>query len=594
MYIETVPNRNSPPAVLLREGYREGSKIVKRTIANLSHWDPQLIEHFRVLLKGGVAIESSEAMMTIERSLPHGHVAAVLGAIRQCGIEKLIGAAPAPLRPIALALIAARVLEPGSKLATWRMLQPECATHSLSSLLGLGEIEVDQLYAALDWLGEAQPRIEAALAKKHLANGVLVLYDLTSTWVTGRHCALAKHGYSRDSRGDCPQIVFGLLCSASGCPVAVEVFEGNTADPATVGVQIEKLKKRFGLSYVVWVGDRGMITSARIEEVLRPARMGWITALRSPQIAELIEERGPWQLSLFDERGMIEVASDRYPGERLVVCRNPALADERARKRNELLALTEADFAVIAQATTRARNPLRGQDKIALRVGRVMDHRHMAKHFQLTITDISFSFIRKQAQIDAEAALDGLYVIRTNVPREQLSESKTVSAYKSLAQVERAFRSMKTVDLHVRPIYHWNEARVRAHVFLCMLAYYVEWHLRDALKPMLHDDEELERQRESRLNPVLPTQRSEGAKAKAANHRTDDGLPVHSLHTLLQDLATLTYNITSTPINPQAKVIITTRPTPIQTKAFALLGINPACSQSQPFDHRKNAATSRG
>ncbi|MGA7950938.1 MAG: IS1634 family transposase [Thiobacillaceae bacterium] len=579
MYIETVPNRNSPPAILLREGYREGGKIVKRTIANLSHWDPQLIEHFRILLKGGVAVEPSQAVITLERSLPHGHVAAVLGTARHCGIEKLISAAPAPLRPIVLALITARVLEPGSKLATWRMLQPQCATHSLSHVLGLGEIEVDQLYAALDWLGESQPRIETALAKKHLANGVLVLYDLSSTWVTGRHCALAKYGYSRDSRGDCPQIVFGLLCSAAGCPVAVEVFEGNTADPATVGAQIEKLKKRFGLSHVVWVGDRGMITSARIEEVLRPAGMGWITALRSPQIAELIEERGPWQLSLFDERGLIEVASDRYPGERLVVCRNPALAAERSRKRDELLALTEVDFAAIAQAATRSRNPLRGQDKIALRVGRLMDHRHMAKHFDLTITDTSFTFTRKQAQIDAEAALDGLYVIRTNVPSEQLSDGETVSAYKSLAQVERAFRSMKTVDLHVRPIYHWNEARVRAHVFLCMLAYYVEWHLRDALKPMLHDDEELESQRDSRLNPVLPTQRSERAKAKAATHRTDDGLPVHSLHTLLQDLATLTYNITSTPINPKAKIIVTTRPTPIQAKAFALLGIDPGCSQ---------------
>jgi hypothetical protein len=579
MYIETVPNRNSPPAILLREGYREGGKIVKRTLANLSHWDPQLIEHFRILLKGGIAVESPQALMTLERSLPHGHVAAVLGTARQCGIEKLISGAPTPLRSIVLALIVARVLEPGSKLATWRMLQPQCATHSLSQVLGLGEIEVDPLYAALDWLGEAQPRIETALARKHLANGVLVLYDLSSTWVTGRHCALAKYGYSRDGRGDCPQIVFGLLCSAAGCPVAVEVFEGNTADPATVGAQIDKLKQRFGLSHVVWVGDRGMITAARIEEVLRPAGMGWITALRSPQIAELIEERGPWQLALFDERGLIEVASDRYPGERLMVCRNPALATERSRKRDELLALTEADFAAIAQATTRRRDPLRGQDKIALRVGRVMDHRHMAKHFELTITDTAFTFTRKQAQIDAEAALDGLYVIRTNVPREQLSDTETVSAYKSLAQVERAFRSMKTVDLHVRPIYHWNEARVRAHVFLCMLAYYVEWHLRDALKPMLHDDEELETQRDSRLNPVLPTQRSARAKAKVATHRTDDGLPVHSLHTLLQDLATLTYNITSTPINPEAKIIVTTRPTPTQAKAFALLGIDPGCSQ---------------
>ena len=579
MYIETVPNRHSPPAILLREGYREGGKVIKRTLANLSHWDPQLVEHFRVLLKGGVAVESAQALLTLERSLPHGHVAAVLGMARQCGIEKLTAAAPEPLRSLVLALIVARVLEPGSKLATWRMLQPQCATHSLARVLGLGDLEVDALYAALDWLGKAQPRIEAALARKHLANGVLVLYDPTSTWVTGRHCALAKHGYSRDGRGDCPQIVFGLLCSADGCPVAVEVFAGNTADPATVAAQIAKLKGRFGLSQVVWVGDRGMLTAACIEEVLRPAGMRWITALRSPQIAALMAERGPWQLSLFDERGFIAVDSTRYPGERLVVCRNPALAQERARKRVELLAATEEELAAIATATERNRNRLHGQDKIALRVGRVIERYRMAKHFALTITDNSFAFTRKQAQIDAEAALDGLYVLRTNVAHEQLSDTQTVLAYKSLAQVERAFRSMKTVDLHVRPIYHWNESRVRAHVFLCLLAFYVEWHLRQALKPLLHDDEALATLRDSRSNPVAPTPRSAHAKAKAARHRTDDDLPVHSLRTLLQDLATLTYNVTSAPINPKAKIIITTRPTPLQAKAFALLGIDPSCSQ---------------
>lgn len=579
MYIETVPNRNSPPAILLREGYREGGKVIKRTLANLSHWDAQLIEHFRVLLRGGVAVESGQALMTLERSLPHGHVAAVLGMARQCGIEKLVGGAPAPLRSLVLALIVARVLEPGSKLATWRMLQPQCATHSLARVLGLGDLEVDALYASLDWLGKAQPRIEAALARKHLANGVLVLYDLTSTWVTGRHCALAKHGYSRDGRGDCPQIVFGLLCSADGCPVAVEVFAGNTADPATVVAQIAKLKGRFGLSQVVWVGDRGMLTAARIEEVLRPAGMSWITALRSPQIAELMAERGPWQLSLFDERGFIAVDSTHYPGERLVVCRNPALAQERARKRVELLAATEQELMAIATATARTRHRLHGQDQIALRVGRVIERYRMAKHFALTITENSFAFTRKQAQIDAETALDGLYVLRTNVAREQLSDTQTVLAYKSLAQVERAFRSMKTVDLHVRPIYHWNESRVRAHVFLCLLAFYVEWHLRQALKPLLHDDEELATLRDSRSNPVAPTPRSAHAKAKAARHRTDDDLPVHSLRTLLQDLATLTYNVTSAPINPKAKIIITTRPTPLQAKAFALLGIDPSCSQ---------------
>src|SRR6202022_4531172 len=331
MYIETVPNRNSPPAILLREGYREGGKVVKRTIANLSHWDPQLIEHLRVLLKGGVAVEAAQALMSIERSLPHGHVAAVLGIARRCGLAKLLDPAPAPVDSL--------------------VLEQECATHSLSQVLGLGAFEAERLYAALDWLGEAQPRIERSLARQHLSDGVLVLYDLTSTWVTGRHCSLAHYGYSRDGKRDDPQIVFGLLCSADGCPVAVEVFAGNTADPATLAAQIDKLKQRFGLSQVVWVGDRGMITSARIEQVLRPAGMGWITALRSPQIAELIEDRGPWQPSLFDEHGLIALDSARYPGERLVVCRNPALAEERARKRAELLAAPRGELYVHPQAS---------------------------------------------------------------------------------------------------------------------------------------------------------------------------------------------------------------------------------------------------
>jgi len=324
--------------------------------------------------------------------------------------------------------------------------------------------------------------------------------------------------------------------------------------PATLAEQIDKLKERFGLPQVVWVGDRGMITSARIEQVLRPAGMSWITALRSLQIAELIGERGPWQPSLFDKRGLIALDSERFPGEPVVVCRNPALAEERARKPADLLAATEAELAAIAHATSRPRNRLHGRDKIGLRVGRVIERYRMAKHFELEITETSCMFTRKQEQIEAEAALDGLYVLRTNVPSEQLSDAQTVLAYKSLAQVERAFRSMKTVDLHVRPIYHFSESRVRAHVFLCMLACYVEWHLREALKPLLHDDEELATRRDQRVNPVMPTPRFERASAKAARHRTHDALPTHSLHKLLQDLATLTYNITSTAVNPQAKI----------------------------------------
>lgn len=577
MYIEIVPNRNSRPAVLLREGWREGAKVKKRTLANLTDWPEARIEALRRVLRNeSVACEPST--FVIERSAPHGHVAAVLGTARRCGVDKLLQGS-GELRPVVLALIVARIIEPASKLATWRMLLADSAAHSLAQVLGLGALELDSLYQALDWLGKAQPRIEAALARKHLAAGVLVLYDLTSTWVTGQCCPLAAFGKSRDDKGKYPQIVFGLLCSADGCPVAVEVFAGNTADPSTVAAQWAKLKARFGLSHVVWVGDRGMITQARIEALLRPAGMHWITALRAPDIVQLAAQQGPWQLSLFDERGLIELSSEDYPGERLVVCRNPALAQQRADKREQLLKATERDLDAIVTASARARRPLRGKDAIGLRVGRVINAHKMAKHFELSITETRFTYARKAAQIEAEAALDGFYVIRTNVPAAKLSDAQVVSAYKSLAQVERAFRSLKTIDLHVRPIFHWNESRVRAHVFLCMLAYYVEWHLRRALKPMLYDDEELEWQREKRPNPVAPTPRSEGAKAKALLHHTDDELPVHSLRTLLLDLATMTLNITSTATHPQVKVNITTRPTPLQEKAFALLGIDPARSQ---------------
>jgi transposase len=580
MYIDIVPNRNSPPAVLLREAWREDGKIKKRTLANLSHLEPQIIEHLRTVLRGGIAVSSPSELLSLERSLPHGHVAAVLGAARRCGLETLLAGTPTALRPLCLALVVARVLEPDSKLATWRQLNRETATHTLSQLLGLGGVQLETVYDALDALGEAQARIERALARKHLANGVLMLYDVSSTWLTGRCCPLAKFGHSRDGKRDDPQIVFGLLCSAEGCPIAVEVFEGNTADPVTLQAQVAKLKQRFGLERLVWVGDRGMITAKRIDEVLRPAGMSWITALRAPDIQQLIDAQGPWQLSLFDERGLIEIAqSTRYPGERLVVCRNPALAGERARKREALLQATEVELTKITLATQRARNRLKGQGKIGLRVGRVINRYKMAKHFELEITDARFRFTRKQAQIDAEAALDGIYVLRTNVPDDQLTDVQAVRSYKSLSQVERAFRSIKTVDLHVRPVHHYSPSRVRAHVFLCMLAYYVEWHMRQALKPLLYDDEDLPAQREANTNPVAPTPRSTKAKHKDLTHHSEEGLPVHSLRTLFKDLATLTYNVASSPLNPKAKITLTTRPTPLQAKAFTLLGVDPGRTQ---------------
>jgi len=579
MYIESVPNRDSPPAVLLRESYREDGKVRKRTLANLSCLSAEVIEGLKVLLRGGVAVSSASEVFTVERTLPHGHVAAVLGSARGSGATTWFGSAPKELQPVLMAMLVARLISPASKLATHRLLHDDTANSSLGRVLGVGQCSADDLYAALDWLHDAQPLIERRLARQHLVGSALVLYDLTSTWMTGRCCELAARGHSRDGKRDDPQIVFGLICTGEGCPIAVEVFPGNTADPATVAAQVAKLRERFGIEHIVWAGDRGMLTSARIEQVLKPQGMDWVSSLRAPQIAQLAAEHGPFQPTLFDERNLLELTSEHFPGERLVVCRNPALAEERARKRGELLAATEADLARIAAATQRARNPLRTEQAIALRVGRVIEHFHMAKHLELTITDTSLSWQRRHEAIAQEAALDGLYVIRTSVPAQHLDAAAAVAAYKSLSHVERAFRSIKTVDLHVRPVFHYNANRVRAHVFLCMLAYYVEWHMRERLKPMLFDDEYLDQASASRASPVVKAVRSEHARNKDASKLADDGLPLHSFRTLLQDLATLAYNVTHTQLNPEAKIILTTRPTPLQAKAFSLLDLNPACTQ---------------
>ena len=579
MYIESVPNRDSPPAVLLRESYRVDGKVRKRTLANLSCLSAEVIGGLKVLLRGGVAVPSAEEVFVIERSLPHGHVAAVLGSARGCGAAVWFGSAPQDLQPLLLAMLVARVIEPASKLATHRQLCDDTASSSLGRVLGVGQCRAVDLYRALDWLHEAQSTIERRLARAHLVGATLVLYDLTSTWLTGRCCELAARGHSRDGKRDDPQIVFGLVCTAEGCPIAVEVFKGNTADPATVAAQVTKLKGRFGIEHLAWVGDRGMLTSARIEQVLKPQGMDWVSSLRAPQIAQLAQEHGPFQPSLFDERNLLELTSQHFPGERLVVCRNPALAEERARKRLELLAATEADLAKLVAATERVRNPLRGQAAIGLRVGAVIGRFHMAKHFELSITDTTLSYQRKTEIIDAEAALDGLYVIRTSLPAAQLDANAAVAAYKSLAHVERAFRSMKTVDLNVRPVFHYSENRVRAHVFLCMLAYYVEWHMRERLKPLLFDDEQLDEASAARASAVAKAVRSEHARDKDKSKRADDGLPLHSLRTLLKDLGTLAYNVTHTQVSPDATIVLTTRPTPIQAKAFELLAINPACTQ---------------
>lgn len=482
MFIDSVKNRNSPPCILLRESYRQGGAVRKRTIANLTNWPKEIVTGLDILLRGGTAVADISEVFTIERGLPHGHVAAILGTIRAIGLDKAIASRRSPKRDAVLAMIAQRIIDPAPKLATARALNPDTTTNSLNQCLRLGDIDEDDLYEAMDWLLAQQGKIEKSLAAKHLVDGTLVLYDLTSTYFEGRTCPLAKHGYSRDGKPGKLQIEFGLLCSADGCPVAVEVFEGNVADPMTVSAQIEKLCDRFGLRRVVLVGDRGMLTEARIREDLRPAGMAWITALRAPAIKWLVDQ-GDLQLSLFDERDLMEIESAEFPGERLIVCRNPTLAAERRRKREALLVKTEQALERIATATKRTKNRLRGAANIALSVGKVIDKSKMGKHFILEIDEDRFSYGRDEAKIAAEAALDGFYVIRTNVPTEELGPEETVTAYKSLSRVERAFRSMKTVDLKVRPIHHHLEDRVRAHVLLCMLAYYVEWHMRQRLAP---------------------------------------------------------------------------------------------------------------
>ena len=576
MYVAVIPNRSSPPAILLRESYREAGKTKNRTLANLSRWPAERIEQLRAVLRGDQLLPAAEAV-EIVRALPHGHVLAALGTARRIALDAVLPRrAPQRRRDLALALIVARVLDPAAKLATARMLDPATASHSLGEVLGLGRVTAREVYATLDWLGSEQGFIEASLARRHLKNGTLLLYDVTSTYLEGRCCELARYGYSRDHRRDRPQLVIGLLCAADGCPVAVEVFEGNTADPATLAGQIDKLKQRFALHHVVVVGDRGLLTEARISATLRPAGFDWITALRAPAIQALAAENGPLQLSLFDDRDLAEITSPSYPGERLVVCRNPLLAAERSRKRDELLAATEQDLARLQARVQRTRQPLRGAGEIGKALGAVLGHRKVGKHFDTTITDDSFSFTRNHAAIAAEAALDGIYVLRTSLTAEQSDAANTVQAYKSLASVERAFRSMKTVDLELRPVFHWTAPRVRAHVLLCMLAYYLEWHMRRRLVPMLFDDHDPTARQAQRTSPVAKAMPSPAARDKAASKLTDpahgEPLPVHSFHTLLADLATLTRNTVR--LGTDRTDTLFAAPTKLQSRAFNLLGVS--------------------
>src|SRR5216683_4990772 len=541
MYIEAVPNRSSPPAILLRESYRVGDKVKKRTLLNLSDWPRPLVEGLRALLKGGTALPPGQEAIVIKRSLPHGHVAAVLGTLRRIGLDRLLGPAGNRCRDLILAMIVARLIAPASKLATAKALDPATAGSSLGTALGLGAVDEDELYAALDWLLERQPQIEAALARRHLKQGTLVLYDVSSSYLEGHCCELAQLGYNRDGKRGKLQIVYGLLCAADGCPVAIEVFEGSTGDPATLAAQIDKLKRRFGLAHVVLVGDRGMITQARLDADIKPAKLDWITALRAPAIRALLDA-GAFQLSLFDERDLAAITAPDYPGERLIVCRNPDLAAARRHKREDLLRATERDLAAIQHAVRRAKKPLRGRAPIALKVGAVIGKHKMAKHFALTITDTDLGFARKHDQIDAEARLDGIYVVRTSLPTDTLDDT----------------------------------ASVRAHVLLCMLAYHVEWHMRQRLAPMLYDDADKQTAEALRKSIVAKAPRSLAAIAKQTFGTTPDGLPVHSFQSLLADLATLARNTVVTAASPTYEFTLFTKANPIKQKAFDLLGVKPA------------------
>jgi hypothetical protein len=571
MYITRVPNRGSPPAVLLRESYREGGKVKNRTLANLSSWPEAKVEALSRALKG-LPPAGLDGTFEISRSLPHGHVAAVLGTLRDLGLEELIDPEPGRHRDLVTAMAVAQVIAPDSKLAIARALRDQTAASSLGEVLGVGSCDEDDLYAAMDWLAARQGQVEDALAARHLAGGTLVLYDVSTAAFEGRTCPLGAVGHPKDGVRGRLQIVYGLLTSQDGIPVAIEVFKGNTGDPKTVAAQVAKVKDRFAITKVVLVGDRGMLTAARLREDVAPAQLDWITALRAPQVKKLVRD-GDLQLTLFDQTDLAEISSPDFPGERLVACMNPFLEAERARKREALLAATETELGKIAAACARARAPLRGKDKIALRIGKVLNRRKVGKHFVIDIGDDHFSYHRNQDSITAEAALDGIYVLRTSVQADGLDSPGVVSSYKALANVERAFRAFNT-DLDIRPIRHRTETRVRAHVFLRMLSYYIAWHMQARLAPVLFTDDDKPAAQTARPSPVAPAIRSPKAQAKAATKKTPDDLPVHSFASLLADLATICLN-TIAPADPALPGFrLVTTPTAFQHDALGLLGVS--------------------
>lgn len=563
MHIHVVPNRGSPPTVLLRESYREGSKVGKRTLANLSSLSAAQIEAIRATLRGQ-ALQPVAQSFEVSASRSHGHVQAVALTLQRLGLASLLGAKPCRERELVLAMVASRIVAPHTKLATTRWWH----TTTLAEDFGVADANEDDLYAAMDWLLARQGAIQNKLAARHLSAGGLVLYDLSSSYFEGSCCPLAKLGYSRDGRRGLLQVNYGLLTDARGCPVAVSVYEGNVADSQTLLPEVQRLRKDFGIEQLVLVGDRGMISSKAIAELRDSEGIAWITALKSVSIRALIEQ-GHLQLDLFDERNLLELSSPDYPGERLVACRNPQLAKLRTHKRQELLTATEHSLEKIKVRVDAGK--LLGRDEIGLRVGKVINQYKMAKHFELAIGDTTFSFARKSDGIAAEAALDGIYIIRTSVPAAQMEAPQCVRNYKSLANVERAFRSLKTIDLKVRPIHHRTADRVRAHILLCVLAYYVEWHMREAWRELMFADTEQEAK--ATRDPVAPAKRSKAALAKAARHTLDDGTPAHSFATLMAELATIVRNTCRTPMaGPDAPTFeVLTTPNANQQRALELL-----------------------
>lgn len=563
MHIDVVPNRNSRPTYLLREAYRDGKKVKKRTLANLSSLSDEQLTAIRTILRGQ-QLGPVDALFEVVSSRAHGHVQAVRVAMSKLGFPALLAARRSRERDLVAAMVAARILAPHTKLATTRWWH----TTSLAEEFGVADADEDELYAAMDWLLRRQPAIERKLAARHLNNGGLVLYDVSSSYFEGTTCPLARFGYNRDGKKGKLQINYGLLTAERGCPVAVSVYEGNITDAETLMPEIDRLRDQFDLERLVMVGDRGMISHKAIAALREQPGVDWISALKSASIRALIKQ-GQLQLDLFDERNLFELKHPDYPGERLVACRNPQLAKHRAHKREALLEATENNLEKVRAAVVAGR--LKGQDKIGVRVGKVVNQYKVAKHFTLHISDTAFSFQRNAERIATEAALDGLYIIRTSVPAEQMNAAECVRCYKSLAQVERAFRTLKSVDLKIRPIHHRLADRVRAHILLCMLAYYVEWHMREAWRALMFADEDQQAKRYR--DPVASAKRSPAAARKAATHRLEDGTPAHSFTTLIAELSTIVRNTCCTPSNEPntATFKITTTANPTQQRALELI-----------------------